>query len=225
MLRQYVYPKFLLKISKACYTELIYLGCCGETNPGIETRVQLWVVLEFDEELCEFGSCVLGQGSIYGSGENFAKESSLKLREGTEVQRWDHLLDKTPVLIASLVGKKQRMLRRMESGKVLIRSSPSSKIGACLIRLVRWSSLDSSSSSSSSSSSETRFLSVLEVGPLSVSPLIEPLLWHSSSIFRWQLLLFYSSLGRLMVPLHSCICNFVPLAVELRSSNFWIIRH
>ena len=157
MLRQYVYPKFLLKISKACYTELIYLGCCGETNPGIETRVQLWVVLEFDEELCEFGSCVLGQGSIYGSGENFAKESSLKLREGSEVQREVHLLDKTPVLMASLVGSEERISRRTESGKALIRSCAVS----VLCRLVRW--LESSE---------------MEMGFL--SPSIQPTLLSSS---------------------------------------------
>ena len=66
----------------------------------------------------------------------YSKESESKLREGREVQREAHLLDKTPVLIASLMGKKQRMLRRIESGKALIRSS-SSKMVACLLRLVR----------------------------------------------------------------------------------------
>ena len=65
----------------------------------------------------------------------YSKESESKLREGREVQREAHLLDKTSVLIASLMGKKQRMLRKIESGKALIRSS--SKIGACLLRLVQ----------------------------------------------------------------------------------------
>ena len=75
---------------------------------------------------------MLGQGSIYGSGENFAKESSLKLREGSEVQREVHLLDKTPVLMASLVGSEER-ISRTESGKALIRSCAVS----VLCRLVR----------------------------------------------------------------------------------------
>ena len=66
----------------------------------------------------------------------YTKESELKLREGKEVQREAHLLDKTPILIASLMGKKQRMLRRIESGKALIRSS-SSKMVACLLHLVQ----------------------------------------------------------------------------------------
>ena len=66
----------------------------------------------------------------------YTKQSESKLREGREVKREAHLLDKTPVLIASLIGKKQRMLRRIKSGKALIRSS-SSKMVVCLLRLVR----------------------------------------------------------------------------------------
>ena len=62
-----------------------------------------------------------------------SKEVSMKLREGTEVQRWTHLLDKTPVLIAYLVGKEESIVRRMESGKALIQSS---MVGACLRHLV-----------------------------------------------------------------------------------------
>ena len=37
----------------------------------------------------------------------YTKQSESKLREGREVKREAHLLDKTPVLIASLMGKKQ----------------------------------------------------------------------------------------------------------------------
>ena len=64
----------------------------------------------------------------------FLNQYESKSREGTEVQRWAHLLDKTLVLMTCFVVKRERMLMRIDSGKMLIRSS---KVGACLRRLVQ----------------------------------------------------------------------------------------